>query len=87
MASSKELLSVWLDEKLRVGQVPRLSDMYGMAQRDGLKLTRKEIRKQLDQNPVYMFNLHQQKKTRGISKVQACYYVLAGVPSCRHRIL
>ena len=68
MASSKELLSVWLEERLRVGQVPRLSDMYDMAQREGLKLTRKDIRKQMELNPVYMFNIHQQKKPLGSRK-------------------
>ena len=68
MASSKELLSVWLDERLRVGQVPRLSDMYSMAQQEGLKISRKEIRKQMELNPVYLFNLHQQKKPRGSRK-------------------
>ena len=68
MASGKELLSVWLDERLRVGQVPRLSDLHDMAKREGLKLTRKDIRKQLELHPVYMFNLHQQKKPRGSRK-------------------
>ena len=68
MASSKELLAVWLDERLRVGSVPRLSDLYSMAQREGLRLTRKDIRKQLELNPVYTFNLHQQKKPRGSRK-------------------
>ena len=68
MASGKELLSVWLDERLRVGSVPRLSDLYSMSQREGLKLTRKDIRKQLELNPVYTFNLHQQKKPRGSRK-------------------
>ncbi len=56
MASSKELLSVWLEERLRVGQVPRLSDLCDMAKREGLKLSRKDIRKQLQLNPVYMFS-------------------------------
>jgi hypothetical protein len=68
MASSKELLSVWLEERLRVGQVPRLSDLCDMAKREGLKLSRKDIRKQLQLNPVYMFNLHQQKKPRSSRK-------------------
>jgi len=64
----KEVVSIWLADRLRMGQVPRLSDLYAMAQREGLKLSRKDIRKQLEVDPVYMFNLQQQKKRLGSRK-------------------
>jgi hypothetical protein len=57
-----EALSLWVEEKLRLGQVPRISDMIEMSKRDGFSVKRSDLLKMLQENPVYMFNMHQQKK-------------------------
>ena len=58
-------LSLWIEEKLRLGHVPRIGDMIEMSKRDGFSLKRSDILKMLQKNPVYMFNMHQQKKRLG----------------------
>ena len=63
---SSSHLAGWLEDKLRLGHVPRLSDMADHVRREGLKLKRSELLKMLQKNPVYMFNMHQQKKKTGV---------------------
>ena len=65
---SLEAISLWLNEKLRVGNVPRISDILDMVKREGYKVSRKDIVKLLQKDPVYAFNMHQQKKRLGSRK-------------------
>ena len=67
-ASSLEAISLWLSEKLRVGNVPRISDIVDLVKREGLKVSRKNIVGLLQKDPVYAFNMHQQKKRLGSRK-------------------
>ena len=67
-ASSLEAISLWLSEKLRVGNVPRISDIVDLVKREGLKVSRKNIVDLLQKDPVYAFNMHQQKKRLGSRK-------------------
>ena len=60
-----QALSLWVEEKLRLGHVPRISDMIEMSKRDGFSVKRSDLLKMLQENPVYMFNMHQQKKRLG----------------------
>ena len=60
--SSLEAISLWLSEKLRVGNVPRISDIVDLVKREGLKVSRKNFVELLQKDPVYAFNMHQQKK-------------------------
>jgi hypothetical protein len=64
--AAETLLTQWLEDKLRLGHVPRLSDMVDHVRREGLKLKRSELLKMLQTNPAYMFNMHQQKKKNGV---------------------
>ena len=57
-----------MSEKLRVGLVPRVSDIWDMVKREGLAVSRKEITALLQKDPVYLFNMHQQKKRLGSRK-------------------
>ena len=59
------LLSEWVGERLRLGDVPRVTDMVRYAKLAGMGLNRKDIQRVLQQNPVYMFNMHQQGKKVG----------------------
>ena len=56
------LLSEWIGERLRLGDVPRVTDMLRYARGAGMSLNSKQVRRLLEQNPVYMFNLHQQEE-------------------------
>ena len=67
-AASLEAVTLWLSEKLRVGLVPRVSDIWDMVKREGLAVSRKEITALLQKDPVYLFNMHQQKKRLGSRK-------------------
>jgi hypothetical protein len=58
---NEALLSEWIGERLRLGDVPRVADMLRYAKSTGMGLNRKQVTKLLQQNPVYMFNLHQQE--------------------------
>lgn len=61
-----ETLLTWVRERVRLGDPPRVGDMleYAKAERLG-KISRKELNDALLVNPVYMFNLHQQKQRLG----------------------
>lgn len=59
-ARDETLLSEWIGERLRLGDVPRAVDMMRYAKTSGSSLSRKQVTRLLEQNPVYMFNLHQQ---------------------------
>lgn len=62
MASDKvDAAQQWVAERLRSGDVPRLSDVFEMSKREGLGLTRKQVRALLEENQAYMFNLPQQR--------------------------
>lgn len=58
---NEALLSEWIGERLRLGDVPRVADMLRYAKSTGMGLNRKQVTRLLQQNPVYMFNLHQQE--------------------------
>ena len=66
--ASLEAISLWLNEKLRVGNVPRISDILDMVKREGYKVSRKNIVSLLRKDPIYAFNMHQQKKRLGYRK-------------------
>ena len=57
---NEALLSEWIGERLRLGDVPRVADMLRYAKGAGMGLNHKQVTRLLQQNPVYMFNLHQQ---------------------------
>ena len=57
---NQALLSEWVGERLRLGDVPRVTDMLRYSKALSMGLSRKQITSILQQNPVYMFNLHQQ---------------------------
>ena len=62
-ASPLEALLAWVKERVRAGDPPRVSDMLEHAKRERLgKITRKKLNEALLLDPVYAFNLHQQKK-------------------------
>ena len=67
-AASLEAVTLWLSEMLRVGQVPRISDILDRVKREGWKLSRKEVVGLLQKDPIYLFNMHQQKKRLGSRK-------------------
>ena len=67
-AASLEAVTLWLSERLRVGQVPRISDILDRVKREGWKVSRKEVVGLLQQDPIYLFNMHQQKKRLGSRK-------------------
>jgi hypothetical protein len=58
-----ELESVidWLEERLRLGDVPRISDIVGYAKEKNYKLKRKTIVERVQLHPTYMFNMDQHR--------------------------
>lgn len=82
LAPNLEALNVWLEEKLRVGQVPRVSDLLEASKRGGWSLGRSALIKQLQSNPVYMFNMHQQKKKLGSRKFRPVVSTSLGYLHC-----
>ena len=65
VAAEVERVSEWAKERSRRGDPPRLADMLSFARREGLgkSVTAKRLRAALSVgDPVYMFNLPQQKK-------------------------
>ena len=73
-AALESLLS-WVQERIRAGDPPRVGDMLEHAKRERLgKISVKKLNEALQVDPVYMFNLHQQKersKSRGYRPVLA----------------
>ena len=62
-APALEALLAWVSERVRAGDPPRVGDMLEHAKRERLgKISRKKLNDALLVDPVYMFNLHQQKK-------------------------
>jgi hypothetical protein len=58
-----EVLLEWVGERVRVGDPPRVSDMLEHARLEKLgRIDRKKLNDALLVDPVYAFNLHQQKK-------------------------
>ena len=80
--AAETLLTQWLEDKLRLGHVPRLSDMVDHVRREGLKLKRSELLKMLQTNPAYMFNMHQQKKRMGSRKYRPVVATTLGYLHC-----
>ena len=65
-ADPQELLLAWVKERVRVGDPPRVSDMLEHAKREGMgKISRKKLNEALQVDPIYLFNLHQQKDRLG----------------------
>jgi len=61
-AALKTLLE-WVQERVRAGDPPRVSDMLEHARQERLgRIDRKKLNQALLLDPVYAFNLHQQKK-------------------------
>ncbi len=61
-APALEALLAWVSERVRAGDPPRVGDMLEHAKRERLgKISRKTLNDALLVDPVYMFNLHQQK--------------------------
>lgn len=57
-----EALLAWVAERVRAGDPPRVGDMLEHARREKLgKISRRKLNEALLLDPVYMFNLHQQK--------------------------
>ena len=58
-----ELESVidWLEERLRLGDVPRIADIIGYAKEKNYKLKRKTIVERVQLHPTYMFNMDQHR--------------------------
>jgi len=75
-------LAEWLEDQLRLGHVPRVSDMVDLAKREGLKLKRSELLSMLQKNPVYLFNMHQQKKRLGSRKYRPVVATSLGYLHC-----
>ena len=57
-----ESLLDWLEERLRLGDVPRLSDIFQYAKEKNYKLKRKEIVERVQLHPTYMFNMDQHRQ-------------------------
>ncbi len=58
-----EVLLEWVGERARVGDPPRVSDMLEHARLEKFgRIDRKKLNDALLVDPVYAFNLHQQKK-------------------------
>ena len=61
-AGLKALLE-WVGERVRAGDPPRVGDMLEHARLEKLgRIDRKKLNQALLVDPVYAFNLHQQKK-------------------------
>ena len=56
-----EAVVEWLEERLRVGDVPRISDIVRYAQEKKYKLKRKAIVERVQLHPTYMFNMDQHR--------------------------
>lgn len=52
-------LETWLEERLRLGDVPRVIDVVSYAKENNLKTSRKDIVRALQLHSTYMFNMDQ----------------------------
>lgn len=61
VAANLDRVMEWVSQRLTLGDAPRVIDMLEFAKRENLRVTRKQLNERLQQDPTYMFNLHQQK--------------------------
>lgn len=61
MSPDLEATLLWLQERLQMGDVPRIIDIVAYTQDNNLKVKRKEIVEQIQLNPTYMFNMEQKR--------------------------
>jgi len=55
-------LREWIAERVRAGDPPRVGDVREAARLRGLAVSQKKVNEILREDPVYLFNLHQQKE-------------------------
>ena len=75
-------LDLWLEDKLRLGRVPRLVDILEISKSKGWSVGRSALVGHLQTNPAYMFNLHQQKKALGARKFRPVVATTLGYLHC-----
>ena len=61
MSPDLEATLSWVEERLKMGDVPRIIDIVAYAKENGLKVSRKEISANIQLNPTYMFNMEQKR--------------------------
>ena len=57
MSPDLEATLSWVEERLKMGDVPRIIDIVAYAKENGLKVSRKEITANIQLNPTYLFNM------------------------------
>ena len=67
MSPDLELAMSWVQQRLQMGDAPRIVDIVAYVQENKLKVKRKEIVEQLQLDPTFMFNL-EQKRLKSHSK-------------------
>lgn len=65
---SLKLLADWIDSQLRLGSVPRTTDIIEYASREFKNLTRVQVRHAVRLHPSYNMNSHQQRERLGSRK-------------------
>ena len=68
MESALDRVMVWLEERLRLGDAPRIADLVSYAKENKLKVSRKAIVQRLQLHPGYMFNMDQHRGALGSKK-------------------
>ena len=61
MSPDLELALSWVQQRLQMGDVPRIVDIVAYARENNLKVKRKELVEQIQLNPTYMFNMEQKR--------------------------
>lgn len=64
----EEILTSWVNEQLKMGTVPRVSDVIDHCVRNNIKLSKKKIREIVRMNSNYHFNMHQQREPHSSRK-------------------
>ena len=63
MNTAHQPLWEFLEQRLRLGDVPRVVDLVSYARENLIQISRKDIVEALNQHPTYMFNMEQHRMT------------------------
>ena len=79
MSSDLELVMTWFQERLQMGDIPRIIDVVTFAKENKLKVKRKEIVEQIQLHPTYMWNMEQKRQKANSNKFRPILGVALGV--------
>ena len=79
MSPDLELVMTWFQERLQMGDIPRIIDVVTFAKENKLKVKRKEIVEQIQLHPTYMWNMEQKRQKANSNKFRPILGVALGV--------